>query len=150
MSPMAVYRREYSRHRHTLRTKRHLISSFMVLLGGCIIMSSQREYIRQYLNREDVDMARTVNHRGMRAESKRNHGEIGRSYRTYAYLRLRFRDRTVDAVSHSLCLSCHARTKEKGKACRTISRNGNCFGRIRRMEAIASVLGYLFLFQVLV
>lgn len=36
-------------------------------------MGSQREYVRQNLNREDVDMARTVNqvvhhHRGMRAE----------------------------------------------------------------------------------
>lgn len=37
-------------------------------------MGSQREYVRQNLNREDVDMAWTVNqvvhHRGLRAESR--------------------------------------------------------------------------------
>lgn len=90
-------------------------------------MGSQREYVRQNLNREDVDMARTVNqvvhhHRGLRAELKRDRGEIGRSYRTYAYLRMRFWDRTVDAVSQLPLSQLSCETKEKGnvmRACRT-------------------------------
>lgn len=71
---MPVYRREYSGHRDAFGAERDFISSFIVLLGGCGIMGSQREYVRQNLNREDVDMARTVNHvvhhRGLGAESR--------------------------------------------------------------------------------
>lgn len=117
-------------------------------------MGSQREYVRQNLNREDVDMARTVNHvvhhhRGLRAELKRDRGEIGRSYRTYAYLRMRFWDRIVDAVSQLPLSSavmrdkrereCHASVPYDHHATVIVSVGSEgCFE-----ELIASVLGYI-------